>query len=928
MQIQAFIRKRIDIFYELIELGLHGAPRKEALQRLTQLAGTALDSDVCNLVLLDLNEKKLWHVACARDEQTYQEFFLRRPLKLGSSEAGDFLDYNLFMKGEGGPRYNLQAHGQGIINSAVAQKYNLNSAFSAPIKPDGRLIGYLNHFTSRTEFSSNEFQTLKLFARHAEVIIDRAEQSEYTKTLERSQSISLALQQSLLSVTDQQFLRQVSQKARELLEVPICIVWRLDQQKTKLTVAATAGDVNARVGQLQMDLSRRRTVVKKLLRTSSVRYVPDIADTSTEIYPFAQKARAAGWVSLLSAPMRVENRLIGFLDVFTRERRYFKQWEQEFFRAFANYTAFSIQKTELLHEVDRHSAGRQRLAKLGEIMQQVAEATDEDKLYSLLLNKSLELVRAERGWISSYDLTSGDLYIKTHQGHPSKVRPLKLGQGITGRSLETESSINVTDVRAKRWQGVYEEFWNDTRSELVVPLVVTNAEVRKGETVQQGSKVIGVINMESPQVRAFTADDESAISTLGRHAANILEHLQADQKQEKLRRFEREIANKRDWDETIRVVLEAITDTLGYEYVNLSMASPETNRIRSSHVKGVKDEVTFKRMADYPLNGKNIHAAIYRSGKIEVPAENDTRLDRELDAAFALNDLIRVFIPLKLPSDKSWIGTVEAGYRRGYRKYIYESDVQILSGFVCSALEQKKRGLLPKISHEFTAPIVGIRGNASFLLRWIKTLDDKLIQRKFEDILADCEILLHKVGELEHILGGASVAPVPSKKELTFVYRDIIIKTVNQLKPLIAERKLDISQIIYSTTDTHRIRLYVDKPKLNSVVYNLLINSIKYAESNPADFKISINLEEDKDFYVFIFRDWGIGIKPEYTELVFEDGFRAPEASRSNVTGSGLGLTIARKIMRELGGELSLVKNSKPTEFRLSLPKPDRGEMP
>lgn len=928
MKAEATSRKT-DVFRELIELALHCSKRDEALQRLTRLVSLALNSDVCNLVLLDTKEPLLSHVACAGNNHKYHEFILRRPVRMGSSQQGDHLDYDLFMQGEGGARYNLQVDGKGIIDTAVARKYNLNSAISAPLKLGSQLLGYLNHFTSRTtEFASSESEILKLFARHAELIIDRIDKSDYTQTLERSHSISLALQHSLMSVKDDEFLKQVSQKACELLEVPICIVWKLNQHLPRLTVAATAGDVDADVSRMQLDLNRPGSLgIKRLLRSTDVRYLPDVSRAAANVYQFREKAKSAGWVSLLSAPMSAENRPIGLLDVYTRKRRYFKQWEREFFKTFANYTAFSIHKTELLRRVDRHSASLQRLSKLGEIMQHVAEAKNEEKLYSLILDKSLELVRSHHGWISSCDLVTGEHNIKIHRGEPAEVRALKVGRGITGQALQSERPIRVTDLRSKRWENVYEEeFRKNTRSALAVPLVVTNAEVRVGAAIQQGSKVIGLINVESPRKRAFTPDDENAIWTLGRHAANIIERLTDDQKLEKLREFDREIANKRDWDETIKVVLKAISDTIGYEYVNISMASPETNRIKSSHVRGVEDEVAFKRMAHYPLDGKNIHAEIFRTGDIQVPDANDDRLDTRLDTAFGLNDLIRVFIPLKLAPDDSWIGTVEAGYRRCHRKYIYERDVQILRRFVCSALEQKKRNLLPKISHEFTAPIVGIRATANFLLRRIKTLDEKLVERKFEDILTDCELLLHKVGELEHILGGASVVPVPSKKEWTLVYRDIIIKTVNQLKPLIAERKLDMSQILYNNTDIHRIRLYVDKPKLNSVVYNLLINSIKYAESNPADFKIIINLDEDKDSYILKFRDWGMGIKSEYRDLIFEDGFRAPEASRKNVTGSGLGLTIARRIMREIGGDLLLARNHKPTEFHLSLPKAARGD--
>ena len=122
--------------------------------------------------------------------------------------------------------------------------------------------------------------------------------------------------------------------------------------------------------------------------------------------------------------------------------------------------------------------------------------------------------------------------------------------------------------------------------------------------------------------------------------------------------------------------------------------------------------------------------------------------------------------------------------------------------------------------------------------------------------------------------------------------------------------------------DANKIRaLYLDKSKLKQVVFNLLLNSIKYAESDPNIFAIRIEADEMKNQYIIRFKDWGMGVSKGLEERIFEVGFRAPEAIEKNVYGSGLGLTIARSIMREMGGDLILANNYKPTEFQIILPK-------
>jgi signal transduction histidine kinase len=179
--------------------------------------------------------------------------------------------------------------------------------------------------------------------------------------------------------------------------------------------------------------------------------------------------------------------------------------------------------------------------------------------------------------------------------------------------------------------------------------------------------------------------------------------------------------------------------------------------------------------------------------------------------------------------------------------------------------------------------------------------------------------LLFQVEELEYILGRSS--PI-SKKERTLVFRDVIIKTVEQLKPLVVEQGFDISKINDNPANIHKIpSIYVDKAKLNQVVYNLLINSIKYAKNDPNTFAIRIEVDDTKDKFIIKFKDWGIGVRKELEEKIFEEGFRAPEAINKHIAGSGLGLTIARRIMRELGGDLKLANNCKPTEFHMVLSK-------
>jgi two-component system phosphate regulon sensor histidine kinase PhoR len=271
------------------------------------------------------------------------------------------------------------------------------------------------------------------------------------------------------------------------------------------------------------------------------------------------------------------------------------------------------------------------------------------------------------------------------------------------------------------------------------------------------------------------------------------------------------------------------------------------------------------------------------------------------------------------------IGTLEAGYDRTYREDIYERDVQILESFVdhvVYTLERKRSGFLDKIAHEIRSPLVGIRSNASFLQKRGAELSPELVDRKLEDILTDSSILLYQFSDLEYILEGH--VPRKAKIEKTFIFRDVIIKTINQLHPVITEAGFSFENVKYEHIDPSllKVQTQTDKLKINQVVYNLLINAIKYAKTDPNQFKIVVDIDDkNRDTYILKFKDWGIGIKEADRESIFKEGFRSSEAKKKDVTGSGLGLHISKIIMGNLGGELVLSHLSEPTEFHLIIPK-------
>jgi signal transduction histidine kinase len=123
----------------------------------------------------------------------------------------------------------------------------------------------------------------------------------------------------------------------------------------------------------------------------------------------------------------------------------------------------------------------------------------------------------------------------------------------------------------------------------------------------------------------------------------------------------------------------------------------------------------------------------------------------------------------------------------------------------------------------------------------------------------------------------------------------------------------------------------VPEAPLRQALQNLLDNGIKYNHSHPP--KVTIRGEADTGLAVLWIEDNGVGIAEAEQERVFDLFIRGPAAGE--VEGSGAGLTIARRAIRSLGGEIWIERSSPqgsvfalafPVRFRPDLPRIGRAD--
>jgi signal transduction histidine kinase len=112
-------------------------------------------------------------------------------------------------------------------------------------------------------------------------------------------------------------------------------------------------------------------------------------------------------------------------------------------------------------------------------------------------------------------------------------------------------------------------------------------------------------------------------------------------------------------------------------------------------------------------------------------------------------------------------------------------------------------------------------------------------------------------------------------------------------------------------------QVYQDEEKLRQIVINLLSNAVKFTERGI----VKVRAEANGESFAVAVADTGIGIPREKLEHVFEEFAQADASSTRVYGGTGLGLTIARRLARLMGGDITV--ESAPgvgSTFTLTLP--------
>lgn len=214
-------------------------------------------------------------------------------------------------------------------------------------------------------------------------------------------------------------------------------------------------------------------------------------------------------------------------------------------------------------------------------------------------------------------------------------------------------------------------------------------------------------------------------------------------------------------------------------------------------------------------------------------------------------------------------------------------DINRLAGSL-EAIETQRTRLLSELAHELRSPLTAIDGYVEGLL---------------DDVFEPTPAVFASIGEetarLRRLAGDLTTVARAEEGAIEYTWTDLDLNAVatsvvDRLQP-----QFDASGVaIDASIPPEATIIHGDRDRLNQAITNLVGNGLGHVQEGG---HVSVSVERDGDRALLSVQDDGDGLAAEELDRVFERFYRVPGTSR---TGSGLGLTIARAIVKAHGGDV------------------------
>jgi PAS domain S-box-containing protein len=379
------------------------------------------------------------------------------------------------------------------------------------------------------------------------------------------------------------------------------------------------------------------------------------------------------------------------------------------------------------------------------------------------------------------------------------------------------------------------------------------------------------------------------------------------------------LTSKLDYTETLTTLAELCVQHIAdWAVIYMADDSGHVRRLAVAHRDPAKAAVV-EAIQDHPIQPAGPHPVlqVLRTGEPVLATDVDeSRLtelaqdERHLALLRELGVASFMLVPLVARERKlGAIGLISSDPRRPFttQDLAEATDLALRAALAvdnarlyCAAQEvnQARTDLLAVISHDLRTPLSSIMGHAELLAMGVPEPLGPATLERVERIRAGAKHLVYLIDEL---LTLTRLEAGRETLQLEQVDACAVAREVGDVvEPLAHERGLDFHVVL----PPRATPLRTDPGRLRQVLLNLVGNAVKYTEQG--EVRLELSEQPDGDGILISVCDTGVGIRAEHVEHIFEPFWQVDPQNRSSNGGAGLGLSIVRRLIELLGGDISV----------------------
>ena len=222
------------------------------------------------------------------------------------------------------------------------------SFLSVPLINAGQLIGVINvHHRDPREHTPEEVAILTYIAEQMAGAISKAQLSDRSQAAVKKVELLAAVGHTIATETYlDRILQVISEMVAESFDSPVCSIMIVDEDKQELSIRAARCSSPDYLQKLPIKIAD--SLIGRVVRDRQLVMVPDVSAEKSYKYP--ELARRSGLASLLSVPLLAGTKVIGTLNMYSREKRTFTAEEVGFAQAVAGQAALALENARLIAE--------------------------------------------------------------------------------------------------------------------------------------------------------------------------------------------------------------------------------------------------------------------------------------------------------------------------------------------------------------------------------------------------------------------------------------------------------------------------------------------------------------------------------------------------------------------------------------------------